>query len=166
MTAFVLSLLRAESRQPFISVEDSMTMKALLIGMLACMAAGADTMLFIPDGPLNIQQRFVFGLICGTIGTIVGCAICDIQNAKQLARHAIANLGLAVLGGATLASVIAYCFKLEPTLLVVAPSSGICGISGSAILDKLWPMILERLARRASKAADSVLGLEEKDEGK
>src|ERR1700721_2905154 len=53
-------------------------------------APDADAFIFIPDGPLSLQQQFFFGLICGTIGTIVGCAMFDTPNMKALARQATA----------------------------------------------------------------------------
>ena len=161
MTAFVLSLFR--ERRVAASDEIAMTMKTLLLGMMACMVAGADSLIWIPDGPLSVQQMVMFGLICGTIGTVAGCAYWDIPNAKTLARHAIANLGISALGGASLSSAIAWSFNLQPTFLLVAPTAGILGIGGSYLLEQLLPMVARKLAERAEKAADTVLGLDKKE---
>lgn len=155
--------------------ERVIAMKALLLGMMICMAAGAEALILIPDGPLTLQQQVFFGLICGTIGTVVGLAMWDIPSAdptgkhinpmKAMARQGAANLGLATL----LATTFAYAFNaltgIPITIPVLAPISGILGIGGSAWFAKIWPYFLEQSAKRTKRHIDRTLdGILNKDD--
>lgn len=163
MTALVLNWLTGASLTTKRTDERVLVMKGLLLGMLVCMAAGAETLILIPDGPLTLQQQFVFGLICGTIGTVVGVAMFDIPTAKALARQAVANLGLAALLAPTVARGIALVTGMEVTIVMIAPIAGLLGISGTVILAKVLPMIIDAIARRARKEIQQLLP---DDEGK
>lgn len=134
--------------------EGVLSMKALLVGMMCMAAACADTLVFIPDGPLTTQQKFIFGLILGTIGTVAGCALVDTPNLKSLARQAIANIGLASL----LAPTIASCIFAEVDVLKLAPFSAVLGIGGSVIFGKAWPSISDMIASRTISEAGHILG--------
>ncbi len=158
----------AKSRQA-ISQERIVAMKGLLLGMMFCMAAGAETLILIPDGPITIQQQFVFGLICGSIGTFVGLAMWEIPLATPagkpinplmaLARQAIANLGLAALLAPTLAAVFSKASGIPITVPVLAPISGLLGIGGSAWFAKLWPWFLEYSSKKAKDKIRKVVGV-------
>jgi hypothetical protein len=159
VSAFILNLTSRTINAGHAAHEGILTMKGMLIGMMCCMAAGADTLVFIPDGPLTTQQKFIFGLILGTIGTIAGCALVDTPSLKSLARQAIANIGLASLLAPTIASSI----FAEVDVLKLAPFSAVLGIGGSVIFGKAWPSISEMIASRASREAAHILGDSDKD---
>lgn len=144
-------------------------MKGLILGMMFCMAAGAETLILIPDGPITVQQQFVFGLICGSIGTFVGLAMWEIPTANPLgrpinplmalARQAVANLGLAALLAPTFAWLISGATGLPVTIQMLAPISGLLGIGGSAWFAKIWPWFLEQTANKAKQKIKRVLDI-------
>lgn len=157
----------AKSRQA-ISQERIVAMKGLLLGMMFCMAAGAESFIWIPDGPITLQQQFMFGLICGTIGTVVGLAMWEIpvttpsgkpiNPLMAMARQGLANLGLAALLAPTLAAVFSKASGIPITVPVLAPISGLLGIGGSAWFAKLWPWFLEYSSKKAKERIQRVVG--------
>jgi hypothetical protein len=160
MTTLILNWIAGlhHDDRPASPCQRELTMKALFLGMMLCMATGAGSMVLIPDGPLTTQQQFIFGLIAGTIGTAVGAAYFEIDTLKKLARHAVSNLGLAAIFGPLSASGIHWATGIDITFAVVLPLFGTLGIGGSFIFGSLWPMALKALQKRAAKELRSVLG--------
>lgn len=165
MTAFVLNFLAARTvpHQPSALCFDEgiVTMKGLLFGMMFCMAAGADTLVFIPDGPLTFQQMFFFGLICGTLGTVAGCAMFDTPTLKVLARQAIANLFLAAALAPSCAVGVSNATGIAPTIMLIAPIACLLGVSGSPLVMKVLPSIIDILEKRGVKRAKSMFGVDD-----
>jgi hypothetical protein len=141
--------------------EGVITMKGLLFGMLFCMAAGADAFVFIPDGPLSFQQMFFFGLICGTLGTLAGCAMFDTPTLKILARQAGANLLLAAVLAPSCAVAVSNSFGIAPTIMLIAPIACLLGVSGSPLVMKVLPSLMDMIAKKGIRRAKSVLGVDD-----
>lgn len=160
MTTIVLNwIARLDRNQPGeLSQEGIVAMKGLLLGMLVCMAAGAESLIFIPEGPLTLQQQFIFGLIAGSVGTVVGASLFEIETLKKLARHASSNLGLAALFGPLCVWALRTVCGIESTFVIVLPIFGSLGIGGSLIFGKVWPAILDMAANRARAEAQKLLG--------
>lgn len=155
MSAMVWEFNRDDTDAIPLAHEGILTMKGLIVGMMFCMAAGAEGFVFIPDGTLSLQQQFFFGLIAGTIGTLVGLAIYGAANITQLARQALANLGLAALFAPLVAWAV--CGK-GVDVMVLAPIAGTLGIGGSVLFEQIWPMVKDSLANRVKSEAKKILG--------
>lgn len=157
----------AKSRQR-VYIERVVAMKSLLLGMMFCMAAGAETFILIPDGPITLQQQFMFGLICGTIGTVVGLAMWPIplvnpvgkpvNPLQEMARQAVANLGLAAGLAPTVAWGLSGISGIPITVPFLAPIAMFLGIGGSAWFAKVWPWFLEWSSKKAKERIRQVAG--------
>lgn len=159
MTALVLNWIAAhvqtESHQPH---QGPLTMKALLMAMMCLAAGGAHVLEFIPDGALTYQQQFFFGLIAGTVGTLVGLAMFDCPNVKALARQGVTNLGLATMLGPTCAAMFSKTTGIETTIVVLAPIALTLGIGGSVLFSQVWPLFVAAMAKRAKREIRNIVG--------
>ncbi|NBW16503.1 MAG: hypothetical protein EBR82_51830 [Caulobacteraceae bacterium] len=135
-----------------------LTMKAVMLAMMCLAAGGAHIMEFIPDGKLDYQQQFFFGLIAGTIGTLVGLSLFDCPTVKALARQGVTNLGLATVLGPTVAAMFSKTTGIETTIVVLAPISLTLGIGGSVLFAQIWPMFVAEMAKRAKKEIRAMVG--------
>ena len=133
-------------------------MKGLLLGMLFCMAAGSAELAFIPDGPLSFQQMFFFGLVCGTLGTLAGAAMFDTPSLKALARQAGANLLLAAVLAPSCAVMASKVTGIETTIVLIAPIACLLGVSGSPLVMKFLPSLMDLLAKKGLRRVKDVIG--------
>lgn len=161
MTTFVMKHHHSTHSLPRHDVKtdtESLMMKTLLLGIMMCMAGGATTFIMIPDGPLSYQDMFMFGLITGTIGTVVGLAYFECKSVMMMARQATANLGLASIVGPPICYVISYWFGIEKNIMLVSPVCGLLGIGGTVLLTKIWPAFVKAIEKKAKREIRKMVG--------
>lgn len=159
MTAIVLHWIERMAGQPHAQQVSTghggvCPMNALLLGMMSCMAVGSAQFVLIPDGPLSLQQQFFFGMIAGTVGTLVGCAVTDTPDMRSLSRRALLNLFLAGVCAPLTCSLI----PMPTTVAVIAPVAGLLGLGGNVPYNDIWPYLAKALGRRAKKEIETFIG--------
>lgn len=114
------------------------TQKAFLAGMLVMMTAGSFEMAWTTDE----NRMFLCTMAGGTIGAGVNYCIYEVRTLRQMARQAMANLGLAVIFGPIATTAVVKCSGWNLTIYLAVAISGTIGIGGTAIWRVAAPAVL------------------------
>lgn len=115
----------------------------MLIGMIISMTIGS--VATGTDIQNNEMSMFASSMVGGTIGMLVSLACYGADNVKQLSRHGVTNLGVAVLFGPVVSMSLARRMSVDTTVYLVVATSGVLGISGMTILKTLGPIVMQSL---------------------
>ena len=89
------------------------------------------------------DEVFIYALVGGIIGTIISLSVYGAADLKELARHALANVGIAFLFGPPMSLYIADFLGHDISVYTIVWVSGSLGIGGMFGLKTIGPVILE-----------------------
>jgi len=136
-------------------VTQIMTAKLFLVSMVLSMTLGTvATKIHIRDQEFHL---FAMTMVGGTVGMLVSLACYGADDVKQLSRHGITNLGVAVLFGPIVSMWVAHYLETPMTQYLVIATSGTLGIGGMAILRLVGPIIASVMTSGLKNALETVL---------
>lgn len=120
----------------------SLPMKTLVLGMMFAASLGPLVLMDVDPDKL-FARNLSYSLVGGTFGSVICFCVFLMDDFRQMARHSLGNLLIAVSFGPTATEAFSahYDQQITPGMLVTI--SALLGIGGVFILKAAGPMVLK-----------------------
>lgn len=144
------------SQVPYAKRQRRMTMKVMIVGIVAAVDAAA--MGLLEDSSMSEYSRVLVSLIGGSFGLLINVALFDVGSPKEIARQALASIPTAGLFAPFGAWVISKALQTSVTMTMLLAVSGAIGMGGTYILKKYGRRLADAIGSLAVKKVDGGAG--------